>query len=127
MAYATQNTASLGVGLLFLVLVGKMITVTLSQEVGFLGGTVFPVLFIGGTAGIVIHLLLPDIPNCACRGGDDCCGARRDHRSPRQLHLDRSWRCRAGGNRCRPIGIAVVTAHLTVGAVKVFAETRESM
>jgi hypothetical protein len=26
-----------------------------------------------------------------------------------------------------PVGIAVITAHLTVGALKVFAETRESM
>ena len=26
-----------------------------------------------------------------------------------------------------PIGIAVITAHLAVGAIKLFAETRESM
>jgi len=44
------------------VLVGKMVAITLSQEAGFLGGTVFPILFIGGTAGIVVHGVLTDIP-----------------------------------------------------------------
>ena len=43
-------------------LLGKMIAMNLSQEVGFLGGSVFPILFIGGTAGALVHAIFPDIP-----------------------------------------------------------------
>ena len=36
------------------VLLGKMVAMTLSQELGFLGGKVFPILFVGGAAGVLV-------------------------------------------------------------------------
>ena len=33
-----------------------------AQSTGFIGGPIFPMFFIGGTAGTVVHLLFPQIP-----------------------------------------------------------------
>ena len=57
-----DNSAALGVGLLLAVLVGKMLAMALSLAAGFIGGNVLPMLFVGGTAGVVVHLLFPGIP-----------------------------------------------------------------
>ena len=62
LAFATEHIMSLGLGLLAATLVAKMLAMALSQAAGFLGGSVFPMLFIGGTAGMLIHELFPAIP-----------------------------------------------------------------
>ena len=127
LAYVTQNTASLGIGLLLAVLVGKMMAITLSQEAGFLGGTVFPILFIGGAAGIVVHLLLPDIPVALAVGAMIAAVPGAIIGAPVSFILIAVGGVGLGVTAVAPIGIAVITAHLTVGAIKVFAETRDSM
>jgi H+/Cl- antiporter ClcA len=127
LAYVTQNTASLGIGLLLAVLVGKMIAITLSQEAGFIGGTVFPILFIGGTAGIVVHGLLPDIPVALAVGAMIAAVPGAIIGAPVSFILIAVGGVGLGVKAVAPIGIAVITAHLTVGALKVFAETRKSM
>jgi len=43
-------------------LIAKMLTFAVSQESGFVGGPIFPSLFIGGTAGVLVHQVLPDVP-----------------------------------------------------------------
>lgn len=127
LAYATQNTASLGIGLLLAVLVGKMMAIALSQEAGFLGGTVFPILFIGGAAGIVVHGLLPDIPIALAVGAMIAAVPGAIIGAPVSFILIAVAGVGLGVTAVAPIGIAVITAHITVGAIKVFAETRESM
>jgi H+/Cl- antiporter ClcA len=126
LVYATQNTASLGIGLLLAVLVGKMIAITLSQEAGFLGGTVFPILFIGGAAGIVVHGLFPDIPVALAVGGMIAAVPGAIIGAPVSFVLIAIGGVGLGVTAVGPIGIAVITAHLTVAALKMFAETRDS-
>lgn len=48
---ALEITESLGAGLLAAVLVSKMVAIALSQSSGFLGGIVFPAIFLGGRRG----------------------------------------------------------------------------
>ena len=62
LAYESDHLLRLSTGLLVAVLVAKMFAFSLSQAAGFLGGAVFPMLFIGGTAGAVVHGLFPEIP-----------------------------------------------------------------
>jgi H+/Cl- antiporter ClcA len=126
LVYATQNTASLGIGLLLAVLVGKMIAITLSQEAGFLGGTVFPILFIGGAAGIAVHGLFPDIPVALAVGGMIAAVPGAIIGAPVSFVLIAIGGVGLGVTAVGPIGIAVITAHLTVAALKMFAETRDS-
>jgi H+/Cl- antiporter ClcA len=127
LAYATQNTTSLGVGLLLAVLVGKMAAIVLSQEAGFLGGTVFPILFIGGAAGIVVNGLIPDIPIALAVGAMIAAVPGAIIGAPVSFILIAVGGVGLGVTAIAPIGIAVITAHLTVSAIKVFAATRDSM
>lgn len=57
-----DNPAALGIGLLLAVVGLKLITLTASLTAGFYGGPFFPIFFIGGTVGAVIHLLFPAFP-----------------------------------------------------------------
>ena len=58
----TDNAAELGVALLIVYVFAKMLATAGAQSTGFIGGPIFPMFFIGGTAGTVVHLLFPQIP-----------------------------------------------------------------
>src|SRR5262249_26964140 len=49
-------------GLLAASLIAKMLTFGVSQGSGFVGGPIFPSLFIGGTAGVIVHRVIPGVP-----------------------------------------------------------------
>lgn len=57
-----DSPVALGAGFIAIVLIAKMVAVSLSLASGFLGGNVFPMIFIGGASGVLVHLLFPDIP-----------------------------------------------------------------
>jgi H+/Cl- antiporter ClcA len=59
---AIDNVEMLGAGLLIGVVAAKIVAVGISLTTGFIGGPVMPALFIGGTAGLAIHALFPEIP-----------------------------------------------------------------
>ena len=58
----TENAAELGVTLLVVYVFAKMLATAGALSTGFIGGPIFPMFFIGGTAGTVVHLLFPQIP-----------------------------------------------------------------
>ena len=39
-----------------------MLTFAVSEGSGFVGGPIFPSLFIGGTAGVLVHQVIPGVP-----------------------------------------------------------------
>jgi len=61
-----DDATTLGIGLLIVVLLAKMVAMALSLEVGFMGGNVFPLIFMGGTAGTIVYLAFrnPHRPRC---------------------------------------------------------------
>jgi H+/Cl- antiporter ClcA len=59
---AIANFEALGTTLLIVVVFAKILAVATALATGFIGGPVMPSLFIGGTAGLVIHLLVPELP-----------------------------------------------------------------
>jgi H+/Cl- antiporter ClcA len=59
---AIESAEQLGAALLIAVVLAKIAAVAVSLTTGFIGGPVMPSLFIGGTAGLAIHVLVPDIP-----------------------------------------------------------------
>src|SRR4051794_11392655 len=54
--------AALGAGLLIAVMFAKILVFALCEGTGFIGGPFLVMLFIGGTAGITTHLLIPGLP-----------------------------------------------------------------
>jgi len=127
LAFETEDITSLGTGLLVVVLIGKMVAFTLSQEAGFLGGPVFPILFIGGTAGIVVQAVLPDIPVSLAVAAMIAAVPGATLGAPVSFILIGAGSVGVGISGLAPVGIAVITAHLAVWGLEVFRETRESM
>ena len=57
-----KGARGLGLGLCVAILIAKVFTYAISQGSGFVGGPIFPTLFLGGTAGIVVHEAIPGVP-----------------------------------------------------------------
>jgi H+/Cl- antiporter ClcA len=53
---------TLGLGILIAILVAKMFTFSVSLETGFVGGPILASMFMGGTAGVALHLAIPGVP-----------------------------------------------------------------
>jgi H+/Cl- antiporter ClcA len=58
----TEGAAALGVALLIVYVFAKMLAMAGALSAGFIGGPIFPMFFIGGTAGTAINLIFPEIP-----------------------------------------------------------------
>jgi H+/Cl- antiporter ClcA len=57
-----HNPAAYGIGILLLMILVKMLLTSTSFATGFVGGPIFPLLFIGGTLGQVLSEILTFIP-----------------------------------------------------------------
>lgn len=66
LVFATQEYATFSLGFIVVVLLVKIVAVAVSMESGFLGGNVFPMLFLGGMSGLLVHSLFPGIPVALC-------------------------------------------------------------
>ncbi len=62
MPIVTQQAAEIGVLLLIVFALAKMVALSGALNFGFIGGPIFPLLFIGTTLGAAVHLIFPWIP-----------------------------------------------------------------
>ena len=62
LATVLAHAPTLGTGLVLAMVVAKTLAFAPSSASGFVGGPIFPSLFIGGTAGVAVNLLIPGIP-----------------------------------------------------------------
>ena len=118
LAFETDNIGAIGVGLLLAVLLAKMAAVALSLEAGFLGGTVFPMLFIGGTTGVLIHELLPDVPAALAVAAMIAAVPGAMIGAPVSFVLLGAGTVGVGVEGIAPVGLAVVTSHITASALQ---------
>jgi H+/Cl- antiporter ClcA len=58
----TQDAAEIGFGLLIVFALAKILALGGALSFGFIGGPIFPLLFVGATLGSAINLLIPEIP-----------------------------------------------------------------
>ena len=120
---ATGST--LGAALLAAILLAKIITFAVSQASGFVGGNlIFPALFIGGSAGVLVHQVLPGIPlgltfTCMLAAVP---GAAIS--APFALVLLAAFVTQVGALQTAPILIAVVTAYLATECLKYVVTSR---
>ena len=120
-----SGAGALGVGLLVAALIGKMLTFGVSQGSGFVGGPIFPSLFIGGTAGVIVHQVIPGVPlglafTCLLAAVPGAVVA-----APFAMVLMAAFLTQVGALQTAPILIAVVTAFLTMEGVKFFLASRK--
>jgi H+/Cl- antiporter ClcA len=121
-----NDAGTLGVGLLAATVIAKIITFAISQGSGFIGGPIFPSLFIGGTGGVFVHALIPSVPlglafTCVFAAVPGSLVA-----APFTVVLLAAFVSQLGGLQTAPVLIAVATAYLTMEGVKYVVATRRA-
>jgi H+/Cl- antiporter ClcA len=121
-----HDAGTLGVGFLALIVVAKIVTFAISQGSGFIGGPIFPSLFIGGTAGVFVHELIPGVPlglafTCVFAAVPGALVT-----APFTVVLLAAFVSQVGALQTAPILIAVVTAFLAMEAVKYALVSRKA-
>jgi len=119
------HEGTLGLGLLAAILIAKMATFAVSQASGFVGGPIFPSLFIGGIAGALVHQVIPGVPlglafTCLLAAVPGALAP-----APFSMVLMAAFLTQVGALQTAPILIAVVTAFLTMEAVKYLLASRK--
>ncbi len=112
-----DNAATISTGLLVAVLAGKMLAMALSLATGFIGGNVLPMLFVGGTAGVIAHQLFPSIPFAIAVGCMLSAVPGATIRAPLGLTAIAALSVGLGPVTTAPVAAAVVTAHVVTAAV----------
>jgi H+/Cl- antiporter ClcA len=120
-----SGAGTLGLGLLAATLIAKMLTFAVSQGSGFVGGPIFPSLFIGGTAGVIVHQVIPGVPlglafTCLLAAIPGAMVA-----APFSMVLLAAFLTQVGALQTAPILIAVITAFLTMEGVKYLLASRK--
>ena len=120
-----KDAGTLGLGLLVATLIAKMLTFAVSQGSGFVGGPIFPSLFIGGTAGVLVHHVIPGVPlglafTCLLAAVPGAAVS-----APFSMVLMAAFLTQVGALQTAPILIAVVTAFLTMEGVKYLLASRK--
>jgi H+/Cl- antiporter ClcA len=112
-----DNAATISTGLLVAVLVGKMLAMALSLATGFIGGNVLPMLFVGGTAGVIAHQIFPSIPYAIAVGCMLSAVPAATIRAPLGLTAIAALSVGLGPVTTAPVAAAVVTAHVVTAAI----------
>ena len=120
-----SHAGTLGLGVLAAAFIGKMLTFGVSQGSGFVGGPIFPALFIGGTAGVMIHHVIPGVPlglafTCMLSAVPGALVA-----APFSMVLLAAFLTQVGALQTAPILIAVNTAYVTMEGVKYLIASRK--
>jgi H+/Cl- antiporter ClcA len=120
-----KDAGTLGLGLVVAILIAKMLTFAVSQGSGFIGGPIFPSLFIGGTAGVLVHQVFPSVPlglafSCLLAAVPGSVAP-----APFSMVLMAAFLTQVGALQTAPILIAVITALLTMEGVKYLVTIRK--
>jgi H+/Cl- antiporter ClcA len=102
----------------------KMLTFAACQASGFVGGPIFPALFIGGTAGAAVHELFPGVPlglafACLLAAVPGALVA-----APFAMVLLAAFVTQVGALQTAPVLLAVITAFLATEAVRYLVAIR---
>jgi H+/Cl- antiporter ClcA len=120
-----QDAGTLGLGLVVAILFAKILAFAVSLGSGFVGGPIFPALFIGGTAGIAVHQAISSVPlglgfSCLFAAVAGSLVA-----APFAMALAGAFMTQVGALQTAPILIAVVTALLAMEGVKYLIASRK--
>jgi H+/Cl- antiporter ClcA len=120
-----SGAGTLGLGLIAATLIAKMLPFGVSQGSGFVGGPIFPTLFIGGTARIIVHQVIHGMPlglafTCLLAAIPGALVA-----APFAMVLMAAFLTQVGALQTAPVLIAVVTAFLTMEGGKYLLASRK--
>jgi len=117
---AIEQLATFSAVLLIAVLVVKIVTFAVSMATGFIGGPVMPSLFLGGIAGLTIHVLIPDLPLALTLSAMLVAVPGAVVKAPFTLMVLAAVTVSLGPITVAPAGIAVLTAYLLTSGLGLF-------
>ncbi|NYJ08255.1 chloride channel protein [Petropleomorpha daqingensis] len=109
-----DHGAALGAGLLVAVVFAKILAFALCEATGFIGGPILVTLFIGGTAGTAVHLLIPGIPEGLAFATMFAAILGALVAAPFTLIVLVALTTQIGTLQLAPVAVAVLTAYLAV-------------
>ena len=109
-----QDGATLGAGLLIAVVFAKILVFSLCEATGFIGGQFLVMMFIGGTAGMTAHVLIPGLPAGLAFAAMFAALPGALVAAPFTLILLASLTTQIGTLQTAPVAVAVLTAYLAV-------------
>jgi len=120
-----DDAGTLGVGLLIALVLAKILAFAVSQASGFVGGPIFPALFLGGTAGVVVNQVFTGVPlglafTCMLAAVPGSVVS-----APFSMVLLAAFLTQVGALQTAPILISVVTAFLAMEGVKYLVALRK--
>lgn len=121
---AIAQADALGAGLLVAVVFGKIAAMATSVATGFIGGPVMPTLFIGGTAGLAAHALVPDLPVGLTLSCLLVAVPGATIRAPFAMILLAALTVGIGPIATAPVGVAVLTAYLLTSGLDLLGTER---
>lgn len=121
-----DNAATLGVGLLVAILVGKMLAFGVSSATGFIGGPIFPILFLGGTAGTIVAEVFPGIPIGLAFACMLAAVPGAIVPAPFSMVLLAALVTQTGTLETAPVLVAVGASYLTVAAIRTVQARRQA-
>jgi H+/Cl- antiporter ClcA len=109
-----HDGAVLGAGLLIAVVFAKIFVFALCEATGFIGGPFLVMLFIGGTAGVCAHVLIPGLPEGLAFTAMFAALPASLVAAPFSLIMLGALTTQIGTLQIAPVAIAVLTAYLAV-------------
>lgn len=115
-----DESATISAWLLVAVLLAKMVAMALSLAAGFIGGNVLPMLFVGGTAGVIIHLAIPEVPYVVAVSSMLVAVPGAIIKAPIGLTFIAVLSVGLGPLTAAPVAVAVATSYITTAGVIAF-------
>lgn len=122
---AVEQLATLSAGLLIAALLVKIVTFAVSMATGFIGGPVMPSLFLGGAAGLAIHVLIPDLPLALTFSTMLVAVPGAVAKIPLTLMALATITVGLGPITAAPAGFAVLTAYLLTSGLGLFGTKKQ--
>ncbi len=117
-----HDGAALGAGLLTAIVLAKILVFAVCEATGFVGGPFLVMLFIGGTAGITAHVLIPGLPEALTFTAMFAALPGSLVAAPFSLILLGVITTQIGALQTAPVTIAVITAYLAVSGSGLLTE-----
>lgn len=124
LAVLIEDGADVSSWLVAATVLGKIVALAVSLGAGFIGGNVFPMVFIGGGSGVLLHLLAPSIPYSLAVTGMMGAVPGAAVRAPIGLTLFVALSAGLVPGNAVPVIVAVVTSHAIVTLVRRRQEQR---
>jgi H+/Cl- antiporter ClcA len=109
---------TLGLGILVALVLAKSLTFAVSLGGGFVGGPIFASLFIGGTAGVALHVAIPGVPLGLAFSCMMLAPVAALVSAPFTAVVFAVFTTQVGALQSAPILITAITAYLAMEAVK---------